>query len=533
MPDQFVIPTTDESRRSIYYDLGLESRIISGEDAETILREFHELVQPYTLQESDTFQTVYDARVGGGGGQRFPWLPIDVTQELIRRSTEGRASMEEGTRGSWTFGLSGRLDSLGWASYLRDHGLSVDHCQARTRDQSRGGENRPCFYSEDIRVHVLRYEEYARDRAAHIRNEIRRTRGLAYGEDQDSSKNVRSGTGDFSRFLQKVHSQLQPNDNPFEDAPILPRGTLSSRKWGIEIEAVHIDGVSTPEFWELKGDGSLRPITLPEIEAHAEGCNSLQPPGCDCGACRNDCDCSAGRSGSSRTGEWNSPILRSFHSRGLEYLCSQLEDRQTNDSAGIHVHVSAADLTPEQAAKVALIYTALEPLFKSQYFRNRRNYCEEISASGVLSRIKSMKAAQRAGKSIRTTDSSEGRYYTVNLEALRSHGTIEFRAMGPKYNYEHLIKWAWFLREILNLAKSNAPQRAWASARTFRDVVEVFAKYGKETPTPEWSTAKEPARDIVSALGTENRVRPNRSSEPEFPVETVFEDYTRREPAFR
>lgn len=534
MPDEYegplVIPITDETRRALFYDLRIEERIAhQGEEMRTVVAEYYECLKPFEVPEDATIESVYEVRTSRGEN-RYPFIPIEVAKVLFSRSTDGRGTLDVYGQNNRLYDVKmrGRLDIMGWQQYITDNSRRP---QIARYDQTVEGEALESVYIEDLRVWVQWYEQYRAARTSYLRSAIRNARGLAYEEeDATALAKVRSGAGDFHKFMRNMHDRLVVEQDPFGAIRLLPHGTLSSRKWGIEIEAVYIDNIQTPEFWVLKGDGSLRSIQIPAVTEHTDDCNSLLPPGCDCGACQNDCDCSASRGGTSRTGEWNSPPLRSFHSRGLEYLCSELEDRPSNDSPGIHVHVAADDLTPEQAAKVVLIYTALEPLFQDLYNRASRSYCEAIDSRGVIDRIKKLKEHQKknGSKSVRSAQAGD-RYVTVNLQALRSHGTIEFRAMGPTYNYDHLIKWAYLLREIINLAKSNAPQKSWASVKTFKDLIAVFAKYGKETPTPEWVKAQPEEKDVVALLGVENRRLPNKSREEGFPIETVLDDYTARD----
>jgi hypothetical protein len=109
--------------------------------------------------------------------------------------------------------------------------------------------------------------------------------------------------------------------------------------------------------------------------------------------------------------------------------------------------------------------------------------------------LKSAKSA-KAGQNVYTGD----RYHSVNLQSLSSHTTIEFRAMGPVYEYEYLIRWAYFVREMVNVAKANVPVKRWTSVKTFADVIAIFAEYGKET-APDAALALEDNDENRKALG--------------------------------
>ena len=69
----------------------------------------------------------------------------------------------------------------------------------------------------------------------------------------------------------------------------------------------------------------------------------------------------------------------------------------------------------------------------------------------------------------------DDRYRDINLQAFNQHGTIEFRLMGPKYDYAHLVRWAWLCRELVNISKLDLPDSMW------RDVLNIVYQYGSET----------------------------------------------------
>ena len=188
-------------------------------------------------------------------------------------------------------------------------------------------------------------------------------------------------------------------------------------------------------------------------------------------------------------GEFVSPILKSYHSKGLEKLVRELAEQPQNDSAGIHVHVDAAGLTPKQIGGLVFGYEMIEPLIEASYYRETRSYCKPREPYETLEIIKQAKKATytaRNGGHYIYEQHGDGdmylgdRYVSLNLVSLGVHGTLEFRAMGPLYKYEHLIRWAHFCREMVNLAAANVTQKEWRSIRSFADLTALFAKYGKE-----------------------------------------------------
>lgn len=558
------VPVSAAGRAEVFDILRMRSGMMSQLDEATWIEALRKLTQycndvNWSVRRGEFLFSRYPHTEVEGQVVRIDEVPPEVAREYVEVASNGKLTFEELTHevppenppGPY-YGIVSKspIDNRAWRNYA---GLITIPA---TQDDGNGNH---LISLRFLGEHMRAYVGYLGVRREYIR--------LALKQQAQESVNVRRKGGGaslsnaaetlkFEEFLSKLKRSLKPEANPFTKLPMLPHKTLSSRTWGIEIEAVHIDGVLTPKHWQLKGDGSLRSLhqesmpsrsidpdyTSPPLIAeqpapqldpndpepeqmfdHEEGCQIWEDEW------DSECDCEyymvsdayeawLERNESrldrrhTEVGEWNSPVLRSFHSRGLKYLTGELEPRRTNNSAGIHVHVNAADLTPAQATKLSVLYTALEPLFQSEYKRGQtRRYCEPVSTSELVNRFNQMKSAKQSGLGIRNM-SFTSRYWSVNLASLQTHGTIEFRAMGPIYNYEHLVKWAYFVREMVNIAKADVPQSAWARVRTMEDLVVLFAKYGKETPTPAWAGPEETddvVAKIVEGLGTENRRAPH------------------------
>jgi hypothetical protein len=301
----------------------------------------------------------------------------------------------------------------------------------------------------------------------------RRTNQLAVQRKQIASEN-------FAKYWERVKSSMRavvPDVDDvmaqFSEIPLLPVGSKASRTWGIEVETVHAERVQRPVGWDETSDGSLET---------------------DC-SCDNDCercydgyheDCNYCESG--ETAEYVSPVLSSFNSSGLRQITDSLETVEDNTSPGIHVHVGADDLSVTDVARLLQAYSAVEPLFAPIYFRQTRGYCNPMSANNVrfwLSQARDFERNHgRLPSNARELASvqPDSRYQDVNTQALSKHGTIEFRAMGPYYDYAHLVRWAWFVREMVNVCRLGLPVSVWTSCRSVTDVINVLRQYGSEMP---------------------------------------------------
>jgi hypothetical protein len=344
-------------------------------------------------------------------------------------------------------------------------------------------------------------------------------------------KPVRSGTGDLDTYLSNRRRDVKEQDVTTVFT-IPEHGVLSSLNWGIEVELAGARGVERAPGWDSRYDGSLEspygggdepeePDYVSAPDEPDEPCLEDYILDADKGATegeRDEYDAAMtdylsdmeqyrddyedweryesdmetwredyyewehGEDGEGSR-EFVSPILHSYHSKGLESILSQVDHSSQNDSAGIHVHVDASGLTVKQLGSLVYGYTMLENILESSYKRNTRTYCKGLSAAGLR---KTGASARRMARDRGTSKNlhnvhSEDRYLSLNLEALNAHGTVEFRAMGPRYEYETLIRWAQICREFVNVAMAGATPRDWNRVKNASDLVALFVRMGKET----------------------------------------------------
>lgn len=275
--------------------------------------------------------------------------------------------------------------------------------------------------------------------------------------------------------------------------PIAPAGTASSRTWGIEIETVRANQVNRhnlPSGWEDTYDGSLPSSDCGEYcDCACDGCTSDY--GDHCYEHDDDChyDCS---DNDTKSREFVSPILSSFNSRGLLSLCTDLGTRPDEAyQAGIHVHVGADDLTVFDVTRLLVAYSAIERLIEPALHRKERDYCKPMGTDQLRWWLGRLREWRRLNPDKLPTPrqvldaeayAARDRYVDVNLQALTKHGTIEFRAMGAWYDYDHLVRWAWIVRELVNVSKLGIDQREWTTTKTMADVIAILRKYGSELP---------------------------------------------------
>lgn len=361
--------------------------------------------------------------------------------------------------------------------------------------------------SEIVAQAMATYRDMLRERMQRPNNEVEVARQAQIEAHRQQTQQ------NFRNFAQRqpVEEVLVPT------LPFVPNGLASSRRWGIEVESGGARGVETPEDWRSVSDGSLRSaydgyvevqdfepfdeevteqVTwrecanadrhLPYIEEFSEeqGEHIFRTredfiPVDECQACGNVTHMvrrepqtirHSARSGDCR--EFVSPILTSMHSRGLKQLTEALSKNPQNSSAGVHVHVEADDLSPKQIQTLVFGYDILEPLLESSYKRERRDFCRRREVDAVLSHARDA----RSGRQLQVDD----RYLTLNLQSLNRHGTIEFRAMGPVYEYDHLIRWAMLCRELVNAVAAGATMKDFSKVTNWSSLLNLLARFGKE-----------------------------------------------------
>lgn len=347
-----------------------------------------------------------------------------------------------------------------------------------------------------------------------------RARMATYAASQDEAE--RAAQAAHRQRTQRNWVRFRGSQEPVEEElvgtlPFVPNGLSSSRRWGIEVESGGARGVDAPDGWRRVSDGSLRSAYRGYVEfqdfdpyeeeqtqrimhydcEHAYNHRAteevyddvhgyisvpnpeyLDPRECEeCGEVTGmvlvEPQTIYHEEQAGDCAEFVSPILVSMHSNGLKQLTEELSKQPQNASAGVHVHVEASDLTDSQVALAVYGYDLLEPLLEASYRRERRDFCKRRDVDDVL-------AAARAARDGHFDADGGGRYVTLNTHSLSVHGTIEFRAMGPVYEYDYLVRWAMLCREIINIVAGGATRRDFAKVKSWEDLTSLMVRFGKE-----------------------------------------------------
>lgn len=160
-----------------------------------------------------------------------------------------------------------------------------------------------------------------------------------------------------------------------------------------------------------------------------------------------------------------SPILRGVDGvTHLKDVCTALANAnaKVNKSCGLHVHISAEGLTEEDQMNIYRLYAKAERVIDTFMPKSRRGsencYCRSI--------------ANYIGKSKREV-LQLGRYHKVNLMALISHNTIEFRQHSGTVEYEKIKNWISFCAGLVEYVKTTDVNLENVSINSIDDIMWI------------------------------------------------------------
>lgn len=122
-----------------------------------------------------------------------------------------------------------------------------------------------------------------------------------------------------------------------------------------------------------------------------------------------------------------------------------------NKSCGLHVHIGAATLTPEQYANVFINYYYLETLIDTFMANSRRGnnngYCASLRNHPGLIDCKTIDAVK--------SELDFDRYHKVNPMSYNRHKTIEFRQHQGSTDEKKILNWVMFCGKLVEWSKKH------------------------------------------------------------------------------
>lgn len=148
----------------------------------------------------------------------------------------------------------------------------------------------------------------------------------------------------------------------------------------------------------------------------------------------------------------------------LKDVCTALANAnaKVNKTCGLHVHISAEGLQEHQILKVFNLYSKAEKVIDTFMPKSRRGddncYCHSLMGATASS----VAGVQRYG-----------RYLKVNLCALRTHNTIEFRQHSGSVEYDKIKNWIIFCAGLVEYVKTTDVNLENVSINSIDDIMWI------------------------------------------------------------
>jgi hypothetical protein len=179
-----------------------------------------------------------------------------------------------------------------------------------------------------------------------------------------------------------------------------------------------------------------------------------------------------------------SPARGKAFEKQMREICRVLRKghAKANASCGMHMHIDARDLGPNDLIKISYLWPVVEDKFfaKTLGSRKRANsgYCSKWAKS--LPTYKTGQSLINMYDDLKMAMENAGPFKSLNYEALRRHGTIENRIHHGTINITKILNWAQmnndFIAYALESNFDNLPARAKELPALFPDEPKTDAK---------------------------------------------------------
>lgn len=149
-----------------------------------------------------------------------------------------------------------------------------------------------------------------------------------------------------------------------------------------------------------------------------------------------------------------SPVLKGKDGQQrLKNACDTLRiaNARVNRTCGLHVHIGASKLTPQQYANVFINYYFLEEVIDTFMAQSRRGHNSQWAQT--LQRFSDLVNCTSRCDILRVMGNQ--RYFKVNPQSYERHRTIEFRQHQGTTDFTKIINWVMFCGRLVNWSKKN------------------------------------------------------------------------------
>jgi hypothetical protein len=140
----------------------------------------------------------------------------------------------------------------------------------------------------------------------------------------------------------------------------------------------------------------------------------------------------------------------------IKEICRVLKKAKAtaNDSCGLHVHIDARDFEPNDIVKAEIVWGKVQRQMykKVASYRRMSEFCTPRYHTDDL--VRNLKANLSQGSlNYFSNLTDEGRYYSLNFDALDKFGTLENRQKEGTVDANEIIKWAELNARIIDYIK--------------------------------------------------------------------------------
>lgn len=166
------------------------------------------------------------------------------------------------------------------------------------------------------------------------------------------------------------------------------------------------------------------------------------------------------------------PILFKDVEQALDELIGHEINAEFNFSfrTSVHIHVNVQELTSTQLLNLIYTYLLIEQPLVNYCGDGRKGnrFCLRLrDAEGMIEVLSNL--FRQGGDGLRYIPADHMRYASINLEAFKKYGSIEFRAMRGTMDKAIILPWV----QMLNSIKQYALEM-----KTPKDIHEEFRAYG-------------------------------------------------------
>jgi hypothetical protein len=152
-----------------------------------------------------------------------------------------------------------------------------------------------------------------------------------------------------------------------------------------------------------------------------------------------------------------------------------------DQSCGLHIHHDVQHMEPAQVAETVAHYAFFQPQINSLMHPARIGNEFGLPMRGAIE-WKYTLSGMDSFSTLRNEAYGFSRYWAVNLQAVRTHGTLEFRQHAGTLKPDVALSWARFTRLFIDIAKQHTLEDALGIWRGDEPTVAEMCLYLGATP---------------------------------------------------